>query len=226
MIKKILSITSFVLGMAIAGQGQTVQDIFGKTNYTITWYGIDYSHSKIVGSVATFGGSTPISAADLRDNYYAAWNYLILDEPDKFDIAKMIHHKTVEKDISITKKLNAAAHMDSIEVAATPYYSPQEIQSFVSAYPIENKTGIGLVFITESMNKLKSEAYYHVVFFNATTKEVLLQERFRGGAAGMRIRNYWAGSYFSVMEYVKDSSYSKWRKKYAPNTPDPTTPTW
>lgn len=227
MIKNFVSIAGFVLATAFSSHAQTVQDIFGKTNVPVTWYGIDYSHSKIVGSIASFGGTSPVSPTDLRDNYYHAWNYLILEEPDKFDIAKMIQHRFVEKDLSMVKKLNAAATLDSIEVVTTPYYSPKEIQDFVSAYPIETKTsGIGLIFITESMNKLKSEAYYHVVFFNTTTKEVLLQERFRGAAFGMRTRNYWAGSYYSVMEYVREDAYPKWRKKYAPNTVDTSAPKW
>lgn len=226
MIKKFLSVAACILGILFASQAQTVEDIFGKTNYTITWYGIDYSHSKIVGSLKAFGGKTPVSAIDLRDNYYTAWNYLILDEPEKYDIAKMIHHKNVLKDISLTKKLNAASKMDSIEVGITPYYQPQEIQNFISAYPIESKAGIGLVFIAESMNTSKGEAFYHVVFFNTATKEILLQERIRGMASGMRIRNYWAGSYYEVMEYIQDGGYQKWRKKYAPNSTEQYVPKW
>ncbi len=226
MIKKLLSIAALFCAFGFTSQAQTVKDIFGNTDYTVTWYGIDYSHSKIVGSIASFGGATPVSPADLRDNYYQAWNYLILEEPEKFNIATMIRRKNVEMDISMVKKLNASAKMDSIEVPVTPYYTIQEIQDFVSAYPITDKAGIGLIFITESMNKLKAEAYYHVVFFNMATKEVLLHERVRGEAMGMRIRNYWAGSYYSVMQYVRENGYPKWRKKYAPNTPDTNAPKW
>lgn len=227
MITKFLSITGFILVSAFTSQAQTVQDIFGNTNVPITWYGIDYSHSKIVGHIATFGGTTYVSATDLRDNYYQSWNYLIIEEPEKYDIAKMIRHKTIETDLSMVKKLNTAANMDSIEVGITPYYSPKEIQEFVSAYPVEsNVPGIGLIFITESMDKAKAEAFYHVVFFNTSTKEVLLQERIKGNAMGVRTRNYWAGSYFSVMEYVRETGYPQWKRKYAPNVPDASAPKW
>jgi len=230
MIKKILSILGLAFISVFSSQAQTVQDIFGNTDYNVTWYGIDYSHAKIVGSLGLFGGKTPVSPTDLRDRYYPAWNYLILDEPAKFDIAKMIRRKAVTKDISIVKQLNAAARMDSVEVSITPYYSPKEIQQFVSSYPIEDKAGIGLVFITESMNKLKDEAYYHVVFFKMDTKEILLQERIRGAPSGLGIRNHWSGSYFNVIDYIQKTGYQKWRSRYGSskpvNTPNPNAPKW
>jgi len=223
MIKKFLSIVGLASISIFTIQAQTVQDIFGNTDYKVTWYGIDYSHAKIVGSLGLFGGKTPVSPVDLRDSYYPAWNYLILDEPEKFNIAKMIWRQTVTNDMSMIKKLNASASVDSVEVPITPYYTPQEIQTFISAYPIENKAGIGLVFITESMNKLKGEAFYHVVFFNMTTKEILLQERMRSIPKGFGIRNHWAGSYFQVMDYIKGTGYQKWRTKYGSSKSAPTT---
>lgn len=230
MIKKILSIVGLALASAFTGQAQTVQDIFGNTDYSVTWYGIDYSHSKIVGSLGMFGGNTPVSANELRDSYYPAWNYLILDEPEKYDIAKMIWRQDVIKDVTMVKQLNAEASMDSVEVRITPYYTIREIQKFVAAYPIENKSGIGLIFIAESMSKIGAEAYYHVVFFNMSTKEVLLHERLRGTAGGLGIRNYWASSYSKVINYITEEGYKVWRRKYGSNksvnTPNPKAPTW
>jgi hypothetical protein len=226
MFKKFLSIAGLVLSTVVSSPAQTVQDIFGNTDYTVTWFGIDYSHAKIVGSLGLFAGKDPISTEDLRDRYYPAWNYLVLDEPDKFNIAKMIRRAYVTKDVSIVKRLNAAAPLDSIESTMTPYYTAQQIQEFVSAYPIENKAGIGLVFITECMNKETAQAFYHVVFFNMTTKEVLLQERLRGLPSGFGIRNYWAGSYLEVMDYVKNSGYQKWKNKYNPSAPVRSVPKW
>ena len=230
MLKKILSIFGLAIVPLFSCHAQTAKDIFGNKDYTVTWYGIDYSHSKVIGKVDAFGVKTPITAEELRDRYYSEWNYLILDEPDKFNIAEMISRKSVVKDITIVKRLNAAASLDSIEAKITPYYTPQEIQKFVSAYPIENKAGIGLVFITESMNKTTTEAYYHVVFFKMDTKEILLQERLKGTAGGSGTRNYWAGSYYNVMEYIKDAGYQKWKKTYgpanSPNTPNPNAPKW
>ena len=228
MIKKILSILGLAVLSAFSCQAQTLQDIFGNKDYTVTWFGIDYSHTKIVGSLSSFGSKVPVTAEELRDRYYSEWNYLILDEPEKFNIAEMIYRKSVVIDISMIKQLNAAASVDSIEVKVTPYYSGKEIQNFVSAYPIEDKAGIGLIFIAESMNKLTGLAYYHVVFFKMDTKEILLHERFEGTAGGSGTRNYWAGSYYSVIENIREIKYPKWKKSYGPakQSSTPTAPKW
>ena len=197
---------------------QTFQDIFNPST-EITWLGIDYSHTKIVGKMSQFGGVTPITALELRDKYYPEWNQLILDEPEKYSIPKMIYHKTVVNDIQMVKTLNAAALLDSLEVPSTPYYTPDYIQSIVANYPLINKSGIGLIFITECLNKSYGGAYYHVVFFNMSTKEILLHERIQGMVIGNGLRNYWAGSYFNVMEDIRQLRYPKWKRRYLTTTP-------
>ena len=224
MIKKILSIAGFALAFICSSQAQTIQDIFNP-NIPVTWFGIDYSHVKIVGTINEFGGKTPVTSTELHDKYYGEWNQLILDEPEKYNIAKMIRRPGVVKDIKMITALNAASSMDSIEAAATPYYTREQIQEFVSAYPIENKKGIGLVFIAECMNKSYGGAYYHVVFFKMDTKEILLQDRMQGTVMGVGLRNYWAGSYLSVIDYVKDDRFPQWKKRYGSSTTT-TEPKW
>ena len=224
MVKKILSIVGLVWMSVFSSHAQTIQDIFN-SGYPVTWLGIDYSHSKIVGKMSQFGGKTPVSAAEIHDTYYAQWNQLILDEPEKYDVAKMISRKTVVKDISMVTQLNAASSMDSVEVVSTPSYIPEQIQKFVSSYPLENKSGIGMIFITESMHKSYGGAYYHVVFFKMDTKEILLQQRVQGLVQGSGIRNYWATTYFDVIEYMRDEQMPRWKKRYGSSTVTPQ-PKW
>lgn len=220
MVKNFVIAFGFGLLGCFSSQAQTVQDIFTNYDIRVTWFGIDYSHSKIVGPISSFGGKSPISAQELRDSYYPAWNQLILDEPSKFALQSMIHRGSVAKDLSVVKQLNAATSLDSIEAPETPQYKRTEIQQFISTYPLEGKTGIGLVFIAESMNKITDVAFYHVVFFNIETKEILLQERFKGNAGGFGLRNYWATSYGEVMTNIRDDRYYKWKKEYMPNESD------
>lgn len=221
MIKIILS-SLFLLSVCSISKAQTIQDIFNPS-YPVTWLGIDYSHSKIVGAVSQFGGNTPVTKTELHDKYYVEWNQLVLDEPEKFNVAKMISRKSVVKDISMVTALNAASTMDSVEVVSTPSYSQEQIQKFISAYPLENKSGIGMVFIAESMHKSYGGAYYHVVFFKMDTKEILLQQRVQGLVQGSGIRNYWANTYFDVIEYMRNEQMPRWKKRYGSSTitPDP-----
>jgi hypothetical protein len=196
-----------------SGFSQTVKDIFNPSTQ-ITWLGIDYSHTKIVGAMDRFGGKTPVTATELRDRYFPEWNMLFIDEPEKYSISKMIYNKNIVNDIKMVTKLNAAYPLDTMEVKSSPYYTPDYITSIVSAYPLENKNGIGLIFITECLDKPYAAAYYHVVFFNMATKEVLLHERIQGMVIGAGIRNYWAGSFFNVMEDVRTVRFPRWKKRY------------
>jgi len=226
-LKKVAFSSSLFIGIMLSIQAQTVQDIFYNTDYHVNWMGIDYTHVKIVGSLGQFGGNTPVSKEELKEKYFPAWNYLILDEADKYNIAGMLHRKHVNNDLDMIKKLNAKANVDSLEVKITPYYTIQDIQSFVNTYPVEDKAGIGLVFIAESMNRTAAQAYYHVVFYNRQTNEVLLHERMKGIPGGSGIRNYWAGSYYKIIETIDDSAYNKWKIKYkVKSTYTKPTPTW
>jgi len=214
MIKKIITALSLGFLLCITTQAQTVQDIFSNYKIPVTWFGIDYSHSKIIGTISSFGGKSPISAQELRDGYYWSWNNLLLSEPEKYNVESMIHRVTVIKDLSLVKQLNADASLDSIEAPVTPFYTPIKIQQFVSNYSIEGMSGIGLIFIAESMNKITSTACYHVVFFNIETKEVLLQQRLNSMAGGVGLRNFWASSFCKLMAHIRDDSYYKWQKEY------------
>ncbi len=229
MIKKSIPLVCLCLLLCFHSQAQTVEDIFKNYDMRVTWFGIDYSQCKIIGSIGSFGGKSPTSPQELRDSYYPAWNQLILSEPEKYNIQSMIHRGSVAKDVSMVKKLNASVSLDSMEAITTPNYTTTEIQQFISNYPIDGKTGIGLVFIAESMDKATDEAYYHVVFFNIETKTVLLQERLKGAAGGFGLRNYWATSISKVMDYIREDGYYKWQKKYngkVNNTKSKTAPTW
>lgn len=215
---KIIPVLLFTFCSISSCFSQTVKDIFNPSTQ-ITWLGIDYSHTKIVGKMAQFGGKIPVTALELRDRFFPEWNQLFVDESDKYSISKMIYNKNIVTDIQMVTTLNAAYPLDTMEVKSSPYYTPDYIASLVSNYPLENKSGIGLIFITECMDKPYAAAYYHVVFFNMATKEVLLHERIQGMVIGTGLRNYWAGSFFNVMEDVRELRFAKWKKRYMTTAP-------
>ena len=201
--------------------GQTTKDFFGATKHRVTWLGIDYSHVKIVGKIEDFGGQVPVTAAELQSKWYPAWNQLMIDEKEKYNLGKMLHRPNVTYDMQMIKNINATANIDSLEIKKTPFYSEDQIKSFVDAYPLEDKFGFGALFIAESMNKNNDLAFYHIVIINMATKEILVQARVHGGGAGFGMRNFWAGSYFEAMEEVEKDAYPKWEVQYGPAKPRP-----
>ncbi len=73
------------------------------------------------------------------------------------------------------------------------------IYSLVSNYDFNHKTGIGLLFFVEGMNKDKGEASMWVTFVNMKNRTVLRTKRIVGAAGGAGFDDYWAKSFYNVM---------------------------
>ena len=209
------TITLFLLLFAVIVNAQTASDLFKSDGVKVTWLGVDYSHAKLIGDFSDFGSSGDKSTVQIRDQYFARWNNLILAEPKKYDIAGMLNKSDVVNDIGMISKLNLKADVENMEADDNPDYTLEDIKKFIAEYNTEGKDGIGVVFVAESMNKNAVEAYYHFVAINMKTKELLLHERLRGAPMGFGLRNYWAGSIYAVIKDIKKSYYKKWKKEYA-----------
>lgn len=216
-----LSVLLFIFISVFSSKAQTVKDLFGATKYRVTWLGIDYSHLKIVGPIEEFGGQVPVTGEELQTLWFPAWNQLMIDEKEKYNLYKMLYRPNITYDLKMLKFLNAAANMDSLEVKKTPFYTEEQIRNFVAAYPLEGAFGFGAFFVAESMNKVKDEAFYHIVIINMATKEVLVQARVQGSAVGFGIRNFWAGSYYDAIGKIEKNIYPTWDLKYGVPRPRP-----
>lgn len=180
----------------------------------LTWYGIDYSHVKLIGEFNQFGDAGAKSESEIRDKYFPAWNELVLKEASKYNIKSAFRKDEVIYDLDIVNLRNSKvnpANLISLSESNQNHLSSVDIQDIVSEYPVSGK-GYGLVFVAESLNKIREMGSYYVVLFDEATKKVLLCKRLAGRAAGFGIRNYWARSYYEVLEQSK-SSYKKWLKE-------------
>lgn len=210
---RLICISLFVFA-AFFAKAQTVKDIFSSNDIQFSWLGIDYSHVKLIGDFSQYGGAGQKNAIQVRDTYFASWNQLVLNEPQKFDIKGMVN-KDIYNDIDMVKALNAKTDPDKMEAANPPAYTSDDIKNFVKSYSVEDKKGIGIVFIAECLNKGLDEAFYHVVFISMPSKEVLLSEKILGKPAGVGLRNFWAGSVFNVIKKIKTEYYRSWKSKYS-----------
>ena len=195
------------------GYSQTAGDLFRKTEHKISWLGIDFSQVKLIGEFNHFFGAGSHSVVDVRDEYFNRWNKLVLAEPNKYDLRSMLRKTSIFYDIDMINAINSSCSVEDMEELNTPNYSLEQIRQFISLYPIENKSGIGVLMIAESLNKYAQEAYFHVVILNMETKEILIHERIRSKPSGFGLRNYWAGAIHQTMKQVENTYYRKW--KYA-----------
>lgn len=190
--------------------GQTKSDVF-KEDVPVTWLGLDFSTTKLIGDREKFG-----SESDVR-HLLDAWNGLIINEPEKFDIAKSIDKKSVENAIAVTRDHNAeldVMSMFSDEPKDYLHVKPSDVEQIVSGYDFKGKTGIGLMFIVESFNKINEEGSIWVTFINMDSKEVLFSERMAAPPKGFGMRNFWAGCVYTILTKMEKKEFEMWRKKH------------
>jgi hypothetical protein len=202
-----------LLLMAVAfavynGNAQTKSDIFGKT--PITWLGMDFTHLKFVGSATQYKDAGVITSNDMRSKYFTAWNSLFVAEQKKYDVAGAVNRDNVNYAVDITESANNNSKSEYFTDNSSDYQllNADKIASLVSKYDFKGKTGLGMLFFVEGMSKDKSEASMWVTFVNMGSKTVLLTQQETGSAGGFGFRNYWAKSFYEVLN---DINLKKWR---------------
>jgi hypothetical protein len=178
----------------------------------VVWYGVDFSHSKFKGEFSQFSDAGTKSSEEIQVKYFPAWNNLIINEPDKYNIKKFYGFDEVGVDLDLVKKNNAAADIDAIFDPSKPNnLSPEKIQKIINSYHISGKKGLGLVFIVDNFNKIEEQGNIYVTFFDLATKKVITTNLYGGKPGGFGIKNYWARVIFNVME-VSGKEFKKIKK--------------
>lgn len=212
MIKNLL--LACFLFASIVGNSQTTEDVFKTGDHEFYWLGIDYSHVSLVGDFSEFAEAGDRSAVQVQSKYFPKWNYLIISEPDKYDIRGMLRKSGLKNSIEMIMKKNASASADDMETYDAPSFSEEDVAAYCKEYDSTGKSGIGIVLMAESLNKLTTQAVYHMVAIDLSNNKVLMQERVTGKPMGFGLRNYWAGSIYSVIKQVKADDYLNWKRKY------------
>lgn len=108
--------------------------------------------------------------------------------------------KTVVTDISGVMERNKTATTRQIinapgadDTIQKSHLSEQDLAQAVKSYKMENKSGLGVVFIVDRFLKLdkKGIGAVYVVFFDIASRQVLSSERLVNKATGYGFRNYW-----------------------------------
>ncbi len=201
-----------LLSPVLTTEAQNVQDLF-RPDVPVTWYGIDYSHCKLIGSFAEFADAGRKSTWQIRDSYFPKWNAIIMQEPAKYDVRGMLRRGDMGFDLEMITNINAQTPLAEMEVFMPVILSAEDLQSFVNQYDFKGQQGIGIVFIAESLNKIMNEAWYHFVAIDIKTGKVILHERMRGQPKGVGLRNYWANSIHYVIRNIQEYYYWEWKKR-------------
>ncbi|MEI7492186.1 MAG: hypothetical protein WCK92_12360 [Bacteroidota bacterium] len=207
----------FVLCMVLfclVCKAQSAADFFNDKAGQVTWLGIDYSHVKLVGEFTQFKDAGPISALEIRDKYFPAWNSLVLTEASKYDFKGMFMLSGLLPDISMVTALNAKTDADKIRDGTVNKFTCEDIRDFVKQYDLQDKEGLAIVLIADVLNKGSETATYFVAVFNMKTRDLLLCEPVTEKAGGIGTRNYWGGSLYNLVKDGKKNLYWTWKGKY------------
>ena len=205
--KGILSIMVFFGFISISMAQNTASDIFTKKE--IIWYGFDFSHIKMIGSS---GFSNP---EDIVKTFFSAWNNIVFDELQKFNIMKLMKMKNVKYSLAMFKELNSKVDPKELVIDHEYSLSREQIDEIVSKYNPADQKGIGVSFIMESFNQNEKKGYMWVTFFDVSTKTVLLTEKMTGDAGGSaEFRNYWIKSIYNVLLNINTKEMKVWESQY------------
>ena len=176
-------------------------------NHTWAWLGLDFSHVKL------FNQESFNDPNKIIDHYFIAWNQLIFDEEDKYNVKDAFKLKQIYTEDSYFDLNNSTVKLNEIFVDRSYSLSNSDINNIVAGYDFINiKQKIILVFIVERLDKPKEQAVVWVTLINSRTKEIILTERMIGKPGGFGFRNYWAGAVYDIIKQIKKKKYKQWKK--------------
>ncbi|MBY0426581.1 MAG: hypothetical protein K2Q22_13150 [Cytophagales bacterium] len=212
-LSKKLSISAILfvfIGLSFS-QAQTKSDIF-KAN-EITWYGVDFTKAKLVGSFSQFSNAGTKDGDDIKSKYFPGWNSVVVSEPKKYTLDKFFHVNYVPINMELVSKFNAevdAGKLISMNSVSNSL-SDEDLQNVSRNYANKGK-GIGVLFVVELFDKYQELGVIDVVYFQESTGNVLFSKRLTGKAQGFGLRNYWAASIYNVFLGVK-KDWKRWAKE-------------
>jgi hypothetical protein len=206
-----LSILTCMVLNAQSILAQSKADIFdGKT--PITWLGLDYTQAKYIMSTPSEGDKTDATNTGTIKSYISAWNYIFMTEPQKFNVARATHRTFVDNAISVTGKANDAINRDLVSKNHADFktLTEQSIADLVKNYDYQGKTGIGMLFFIDGMDKdTKTEGAW-VTFVDMNSKTLLYTTYLTGKTGGMGFRNNWADATFRILkQFETDKNWTK-----------------
>ena len=208
-------ILSFILAViSPALFAQTAADVFKASE--ITWYGLDYSHLKVKGPLVNVGPSGFRDEKELRDSYFESWNNIVISEPNKYNFWKAFRVGNVPNDLSVVNKRNSSMNPEDMltEKGGEGIVDEAMVKKMIGEYRSDRKSGIGCVFIMESLDKNTESGSMWVTFFDIGSRKVLFTERLVERAGGAGLKNHWISPVSAALAHILRSQYNVWKSKY------------
>jgi hypothetical protein len=187
-----LFLSLLILISCFSGPVRAQDKAKAKSEKSITWYGIDFT-------VARFTLVTE-QPSEIVNQYLKSINVLIQTEQEKYDLKKWFNKTEVTYNLDQTNERNAKINPDGLVINDEHKITPDDVKAVIANYNTQGKSGLGLIYVAENLNKTKQTGSYYVCFFDQATKEIVDSKRYEAKAVGIGFRNYWAGSVYNIMK--------------------------
>jgi hypothetical protein len=208
---KKISVVLLAVFMSVVAIAQSEKDVIAASE--LTWFGIDFSKAQFVGSFNQFAEAGEKGGDQIKHTFFPAWNDVVANEREKYDLKKAYNKTSINYDLDVVTKRNAAVDADKLVTLNTDEgrITKEEIAKVVSQYK-STKKGVGLVYIVDTYSKAEERGVIWVTFFDIATRKVLIAEKFTGKPGGFGLRNYWMKPVFEVMMKTSHEAYRNWEK--------------
>lgn len=186
----------------------TMKDLFSSKNIPVIFLGLDFAQAHFIGSE---GFNDP---AKIESYYLQRWNDLIMEEEDKYTLQKALKlGKNYSTNTDDMIKHNTRFSIKD-RIQEIPYViDAEKVKAGAQKYELSQKEGIGIVYVVETLNKLRTQATIWVTFIDMSNNNVLLTQKFTGNAGGFGFRNYWLRTVYETNKQVA-KKYKTWSKQY------------
>lgn len=159
----------------------------------ITWFGIDFSKAKMIGS----SGFNDVEK--IQSYYLDAWNGVIVTEKDKYNISRYYKAAKVNVSLDAVKENNSKVDAATLVINNEYSLSEPDAKEVVSGY-VGKGSGMGLLYIVEYFNKIDEKASIYVVKFDIESGTISSIRKILGKPGGFGFRNYWLGAILEIMK--------------------------
>ncbi len=190
---------------------QTAKDVFGNSETSIFYLGIDFTKAKLIDDAGA-------DELDIRDRQFNGINEVVVNEPKKYDLKGAFHKSYIDHDLGPVTKRNEKINAVQIKSSNTgDFHKLQEddISSLVKGFDFADKKGVGLLLVMEAMSKSQKAAAVWVTLVDMKNKKVLMTERVESKVSmAFGFRNYWASSIKNLLDTIEKRKYKEWLSRY------------
>lgn len=180
-----------VFGLTFTGHTQNMEYIYNQRE--LTFYGLDFSHAKMIGP--DFENTHRIV-----NQYFDAWNGILFEERDKYNVERLMGFRKANYQTSTLNEVNSDVNPNELRSTKGHRINRANMFSSIQSYSLNETEGLGLVIFVESFNEFADQSSVYYAFFDIASRDVIVLENMIGKTGGLGLRNNWANSIHYTMD--------------------------